>query len=101
MQLNGYNGRTRQEQVNVFRLRTGHNRLNQHMYARFRIGESSRCPCGAPSQTAEHILQHCPNFSDLRKQMWPTNLDFADKIHEPTEALRITANVMIETGLAL
>ena len=101
IQQDGYHGLTRQEQVKVFRLRTGHNRLNQHMYARFRIGESSRCPCGAPSQTAEHILQHCPDYSILRKQMWPSNMDFADKIYGTTEALRVTANFMIEIGLAL
>ena len=84
-----------------FRLRMGHNRLNQHMYARFRIDKSSTCPCDESSQTAEHILQHCPNISSLRKQMWPTNLGVADMIYGPTEALRITENIMIETSLAL
>jgi len=58
-------------------------------------------PVGEPSQTAEHILQHCPNYSNLRKQRWPTTTDFADKIYGPTEALRTTAEFMIQTGLAL
>ena len=101
LQQDGYCGLTRNEQVKIFRMRTGHSRLNQHMFARFRIGESSRCPCGEPSQTAEHILQHCPNYANLRKQMWPTTIDFADKIYGPTEALRTTAEFMIQTGLAL
>ena len=101
LQQDGYCGLTRNEQVKIFRMRTGHSRLNQHMFARFRIGESSRCPCGEPSQTAEHILQHCPNYANLRKQMWPTPIVFADKIYGPTEALRTTAEFMIQTGLAL
>jgi len=62
------------------------------MFARFKIGEFTRCPCGEPFQTAEHILQPCPNFSNLRR---PSNMDFTDKIYGPTEALRITAEFMV------
>ena len=35
----------RPEQVILFRLRTGHNRLNAHMYSKFKVGESEICPC--------------------------------------------------------
>ena len=37
----------RREQVILFRLRTGHNRLNAHMYNKFKVGESEMCPCNA------------------------------------------------------
>ena len=37
----------RPEQVILFRLRTGHNRLNVPMYSKFKDGESQMCPCNA------------------------------------------------------
>ena len=46
----------RTEQVILFRLRTGHNRLNAHMYNKFKVGESEMCPCNADIMTAEHLL---------------------------------------------
>ena len=49
----------RPEQVILFRLRTGHNRLNTHMYNKFKVGESEMCPCNADIMIAEHLLQHC------------------------------------------
>ena len=46
----------RTEQVILFRLRTGHNRLNTHMYNKFKVGESEMCPCNADIMTTEHLL---------------------------------------------
>ena len=57
---------TRREQVTVFRLRTGHNRLNYHLYSKLRIGHTEQCPCGTGSQTTEHLLQFCPTYEPLR-----------------------------------
>ena len=37
----------RTEQVILFRLRTGHNRPNAHMYNKLKVGESEMCPCNA------------------------------------------------------
>ena len=97
----GYQGLSRAEQVCIFRLRTGHNRLNHHMHTRFRIGESPRCPCGAAAQTAEHILQYCPTYSDLRKRLWPTGNQFEDKVYGTAVALRTTFKFIEETGLSM
>ena len=44
---------TRLEQVTVFRLRTGHNRLSYHLYSKLRIGHTEQYP---GSQTTEHLL---------------------------------------------
>ena len=44
----------RPEQVILFRLRTWHNRLNAHMYSKFKVGKSETCPCNADIRTAEH-----------------------------------------------
>ena len=58
---------TRREQVTVFRLRTGHNRLNCHLYSNLHIGHTEQCPCCTGSQTTEHLLQSCPIYKRLRK----------------------------------
>ena len=47
---------SRHEQVTIFRLRTGHNRLKQHMFKSFRLVPSSMCSCGDAEQTTEHLL---------------------------------------------
>ena len=49
----------RTEQVLLFRLRTGHNRLNAHRYDKFKAGESEMCPRNADIMRAEHLLQQC------------------------------------------
>ena len=97
----GYQGLSRAEQVCICRLRTGHNRLNHHMHTRFRIGESPRCPCGVAAQTAEHILQYCLTYSDLRKRLWPTVNQFEDKVYGTAVALRTTFKFIEETGLSM
>ena len=56
----------RQEQVTVFRLRTGHNPLNYHLYSKLRTGHTEQCPCGTGSQTTEHLLQSCPIYEPLK-----------------------------------
>ena len=49
----------RTEQVIMFRLRTGHNRLNAQMFNKFKAGESEMRPCNTDIMTVEHLLQHC------------------------------------------
>ena len=53
-----YNQLDRRDQVIIFRLRIGHNRLNKHFH-RLNIVRSPRCPYGEDDQTADHILQDC------------------------------------------
>ncbi len=57
------------EQVTITKLRTGHNRLNAHMYAKLKLSPSPRCACGLEEQTAEHILQRCPLLEQKRRCM--------------------------------
>ena len=59
-------GMTRSQQTIIFRLRTGHNRLRQHMYKRFKVGDSEICPCGQAPQNTEHVLQTCSSHRQLR-----------------------------------
>ena len=44
------------QQTTIFRLRTGHCRLNSHL-KRIGVKTSAQCPCGEADQTPEHYLQ--------------------------------------------
>ena len=71
------------------------------MYYIFRIAESPGCPCGAPAQNEEHILQQCPTYDDLRRQFWPERTSIEEKLYGTTSNLRKTATFITETGLSL
>lgn len=92
---------TRREQVCVFRLRTGHNRLNHHMYNQLHIGQTEQCPCRTSSQTTEHLLQSCPLHEALRKRIWPNPTTAAQKLYGSLEDLRSTAAFAAETGVSI
>ena len=69
---------TRPEQVTIFRLRTGHNRLRQNMHSKFKAENTPDCRfCKQATETTAHILQQCPSLSTLRCDIWdqPTSLD--------------------------
>ena len=51
-----YHHLDREEQAIMVRLRTGHNRLNYHLYRKLKAVPSPACPCGEEDQTAEHVL---------------------------------------------
>jgi len=96
-----YYSLTRREQVSIFRLRTGHNRLNYHMYTKLRIGQTEQCPCGTGNQTTEHLLQSCPLYEALRKQTWPDTTPVAQKLYGSLEDLQSTATFTAETGVSI
>ena len=93
--------RNRPEQVILFRLRTGHNRLNAHMYNKFKVGESEMCPCNTDIMTAEHLLQHCRLHDALRRDMWPELTLLRDKLYGNLEELRRTAAFLRTTGISI
>ena len=90
----------RPEQVILFWLRTGHNRLSAHMYNKFKVGESEMCPCNADIMTAEHLLQHCRLHDALRRDMWPEPTLQRDKLYGNLEELRRTAAFVRTTGIS-
>ena len=53
------------EQVSIFRLRTGHNRLRNHLSHKLKISDTDQCRCRTGSQTTEHLLHFCPNNESL------------------------------------
>ena len=49
---------SRKQQTTIFRLRTGHNRLDTIiMFNKLKIGENDLCACGLAPQNTEHVLQ--------------------------------------------
>ena len=91
----------RTEQVILFRLRTGHNRLNTHMCNKFKVSESEMCPCNADIMTAEHLLQHCRLHYVMRRDTWPEPTFLRDKLYRNLEELRRTAAFVRATGISI
>ena len=87
------NSLDRSQQTKIFRLRTGHCRLNHHLN-KLGILPSGNCSCGAMAQTPEHILQSCPNHSDDRKRIWPSDIDLRTKLWGTEEDLKRTVQFM-------
>ena len=96
-------GMTRSQQTIIFRLRTGHNRLRQHMYKRFKVGDSEICPCGQAPQNTEHVLQTCSSHRQLRARKWPNHTPLEKKLYGTTEelALTVTVDYIVASGLTV
>ena len=58
------------QQTTIFRLRTGHCRLNSHLQ-RTGVKISAQCPCGEVDQTPEHYLQS-PAHSTTKQDKCPS-----------------------------
>ena len=82
-------GMTRSQQTIIFRLCTGHNRLRQHMYKRFKVGDPEICPCGQAPQNTEHVLQTCSSHRQLRARTWPNHTPLEKKLYGTTEDLAL------------
>ena len=93
-----YTQLTRQEQVIIFRLRTGHNRLNHHLH-RLKIVRSPNCQCGEDDQTVKHILQDCGKLQMLRDDVWPTDMSLHKKLYGSVEELQSTVRFISRSGL--
>ena len=92
---------TRQEQMTMFMLGIGHNRLIHHLYSNLPIGHAEQCLCGTGSQTTEHLLQSCPLYELLRKGIWPDHTPVAHKLYGSLGELRCTAIFVEETGVSI
>jgi len=90
---------SRSEQVTIFRLRTGHNRLNKHLHTKLKVVPSPMCSCGEAEQDTHHILQECGNFRRLRGRLWPEPTPIEEKLYGTVASLQTTAIFIAETGL--
>ncbi|KAK7101730.1 hypothetical protein V1264_020067 [Littorina saxatilis] len=94
-----YHQLSRPEQVVIFRLRTGHNRMQQYLHKKLRAVPSPMCPCGDAEQDAAHILQDCRNLQPLRREIWTRPVPLHEKLHGPVEALHKTTSFITRAGL--
>ena len=85
----------------ILRLRTGHNKLNSHLYHKLKIGQTDMCPCGTGAMTAGHILQECPLQDELRRSTWPEGGTLREKLYGGRAALERTALYIRKTGLSI
>jgi len=92
---------TRKEQVCIFRLRTGHNRLNHHMFTKLKIGETASCPCGNGAQTTEHLLQSCPLHATARQKTWPNPTALESKLFGGLAELQATTAFVADIGVTI
>ena len=91
----------RSDQVMMFRLRTGHNKMNFHLYHKLKIGETDSCPCNTGPMNTEHLLQYCPAHKELRKETWPDEQDLRTKLFGTLEDLRRTADFVRRAGVTI
>ena len=82
-------------QVVLARLRSGHNRLNAHMYRKLKFRPSPACPCG------EHVLQRCNRHQSERNAQWPSATPLHQKVYGGLEDLQKTTNVVTAFGLVV
>ena len=87
----------RHQQTIIFRLRTGHCRLNSHL-KRIGVKTSAQCPCGEADQTPEHYLQSCSLHQQARQQIWPTCVSLKTKLWGSAEDLLLTSRYAALTG---
>ena len=89
----------RKDQVTIFRLRTGHNCLRQHLHSKLGVGNTPICTCGTDLENTAHILMHCPLYSENRKNFWPSPTTLQTKLYGNYEELRRTADFVANIGV--
>ena len=92
---------SRADQAIVFRLRTGHSRLNAHLFNKMRVGQSELCPCGTAAMTTEHFLQSCQLHNALRAAEWPVGESLNRKLFGDLAALTRTTSFVRKTGVPI
>ena len=89
---------SREDQVTIVQLRTGHSRLRRHMFTKFHTGESSAGCCGTSPMTVEHFLQDGQNHQNLRAETRPADTLVRKKTNRPMENLQCMVVYIRTTG---
>ena len=89
----------RSDQVTIFRLRTGHNCLRQHLHSKLGVGNSPYCVCGTDLENTMHVLMHCPLHCEHRRRFWPAPTTLQAKLYGGLEDLRRTADFVASIGV--
>ena len=97
----GYHYLDRADQVILVRLRTGHSRINAHMYSKLKICQMDRCPCDTVPMTSQHQLQDCALHDFVRRETWPKDTSLRDKLFDDPQAPRRTAAIVRMTNVSI
>ena len=84
-----------------FRHRTGHNRLKYHIHKIFKVGETDLCSCGQAAETAQHVLQDCRLYSNVRQSIWRERVDMHTKLYGPLPELEKTVAFIAQAGIGI
>ena len=91
----------RGEQLTVFRLRKGYNRLSYHLYSKLRIGQQSSA-LAVPAVRQQNICcSPATLYEPLRKGIRPVHIPLDSELYGSVEDLRRTATFIEETGVSL
>ena len=92
---------SREDQVVIFRLRTGHNRMNAHL-RRIHLTPTDLClKCGNAPMTSEHILQDCDALIQQRKVHWPQETPINTKLFGTLSDLQRTAKFLKDSNITI
>ena len=100
-QRDDYHMLSREQQVVLVRLRTGHNRLNSHMHDKLKLASSPTCPRGQEDQTTEHVLQRCPLHKATREDVWPVSTSLTTKLYSCKQDLEKTTSFIFRAALIM
>jgi ribonuclease HI len=90
----------RADQVILFRLRSGHNRMNAHLF-RLKIVPTDKCPCKTAPMTTQHLLMDCPLHEVIRQATWPNATALMEKLYGGILELQKTASFVRATDVTV
>ena len=91
----------RSSQVVIFRLRTGHNQMRQHLYTKLGAGDSPYCPCNTAFENTGHVLMDCPLYQVQRTKHWPSETTLHTKLYGESDDLQRTTDFIADIGMQL
>ena len=89
----------RSSQVTIFRLRTGHNQMRQHLYTKLGVGDSPYCPCNTGLENTGHVLMDCPLYQVQRSKHWPSETTLHTKLYGEPDDLKRTTDFIADIGM--
>ena len=66
-----------------------------HIHKIFNVGETDLCSCGQAAETAQHVLQDCRLYSNVRQSIWRERVDMHTKLYWPLPELEKTVAFII------
>ena len=80
----------RDVQVSIFRLRSQHIQLNQHLH-KIGVKQDAQCPlCPCPEESVAHHLFECTALDDLRISLLPERPNLTNTLYGTLEQLALT-----------